>query len=301
MFCDGCDRGWHSYCLDPYVGSSTIHTSLTLTFPHRPLSKPPRGTWKCPLCLGQTVPKPLSERPKKPAPVVVEPPPPAPAPVERAATNGKRSNGKRGDASSVASGSVRSRGKGKAKAAGQGGGVSPSVPMGDVPIRDEPRPSSPLRPPPPIVDTPRRHEPVDTPVPTDGSRTKRPRVIEKLRLVTSAVRDTPVRRGTSPPDIVVQDATPTPVLPRPSTIIKIKLPQAMIRERDKKKRKRSPAAAAALALEGEEDEEVPFGGIIKGEDADTTRTAIQEEDKVAFEHSRTAAEVRSKALLIGFS
>lgn len=75
----------------------------------------------------------------------------------------------------------------------------------------------------------------------------------------------------------------------------------MIRERDKKKRKRSPAAAAALALEGEEDEEVPFGGIIKGEDADTTRTAIQEEDKVAFEHSRTAAEVRSKALLIGFS
>jgi hypothetical protein len=126
-------------------------------------------------------------------------------------------------------------------------------------------------------------------------------VIEKLRLVTSSVRDTPVRRGTSPPVVVVQDATPTPAPSRPSTIIKIKLPQAMIRERDRKKRKRSPAAAAALALEEEEDDEEPFGGIIKGEDADTTRTAIQEEDKIAFEHSRTTAEVRLMVFSKGVS
>ncbi|ORY32175.1 hypothetical protein BCR39DRAFT_524465 [Naematelia encephala] len=32
MFCDGCDRGYHSYCLDP------------------PLAKPPKGTWLCTKC-----------------------------------------------------------------------------------------------------------------------------------------------------------------------------------------------------------------------------------------------------------
>ncbi|ORX38192.1 hypothetical protein BD324DRAFT_619910 [Kockovaella imperatae] len=32
MFCDGCDRGWHSYCLNP------------------PLVKPPKGQWLCPTC-----------------------------------------------------------------------------------------------------------------------------------------------------------------------------------------------------------------------------------------------------------
>ncbi|WRT68757.1 uncharacterized protein IL334_005737 [Kwoniella shivajii] len=34
MFCDTCDRGWHSYCLNP------------------PLAKPPKGSWHCPICLG---------------------------------------------------------------------------------------------------------------------------------------------------------------------------------------------------------------------------------------------------------
>ncbi|KAK1921043.1 hypothetical protein DB88DRAFT_444285 [Papiliotrema laurentii] len=33
MFCDGCDRGWHSYCLNP------------------PLAKPPKGQWFCPKCV----------------------------------------------------------------------------------------------------------------------------------------------------------------------------------------------------------------------------------------------------------
>ncbi|OXG78193.1 hypothetical protein C349_04861 [Cryptococcus neoformans var. grubii Br795] len=33
MFCDTCDRGWHSYCLNP------------------PLAKPPKGSWHCPKCL----------------------------------------------------------------------------------------------------------------------------------------------------------------------------------------------------------------------------------------------------------
>ncbi|KAK8854477.1 hypothetical protein IAR55_003215 [Kwoniella newhampshirensis] len=33
MFCDTCDRGWHSYCLNP------------------PLAKPPKGAWHCPKCV----------------------------------------------------------------------------------------------------------------------------------------------------------------------------------------------------------------------------------------------------------
>ncbi|WWD19388.1 hypothetical protein CI109_103848 [Kwoniella shandongensis] len=33
MFCDTCDRGWHSYCLNP------------------PLAKPPKGAWHCPKCI----------------------------------------------------------------------------------------------------------------------------------------------------------------------------------------------------------------------------------------------------------
>lgn len=170
--------------------------------------------------------------------------------------------------------------------------MSPALPM-----MDELRQVSPPRRSSPNRNTPRQREEVDTPVPTHGSRSKRPRVIEKLRLVTSAVRETSVRLGTSPPTLIVQDATPTPAPPRPTVKIKLKLPQAMVRDRDKKKRKRSPAAAAALALEEEEEEEEPFGGVIKGEDADTTRTAIQKEDKIAFEQSRAAAEVRRQAKL----
>lgn len=42
----------------------------------------------------------------------------------------------------------------------------------------------------------------------------------------------------------------------------------------------------------EEEEQVPFGGIIEGDDADTTRTDIKEADKDAFEKSRKAAEAK---------
>jgi len=52
MFCDGCDRGWHLYCLRPA------------------LNKPPRGLWHCPLCKpakSAAAPK-RSESPPKVAP-----------------------------------------------------------------------------------------------------------------------------------------------------------------------------------------------------------------------------------------
>lgn len=44
------------------------------------------------------------------------------------------------------------------------------------------------------------------------------------------------------------------------------------------------------AAEEEEEEKVPFGGIITGDDADTTRTSIQDKDKAAFERALQAAE-----------
>ncbi|WVW85215.1 hypothetical protein I302_107253 [Kwoniella bestiolae CBS 10118] len=48
MFCDTCDRGWHSYCLVPA------------------LAKPPKGSWYCPRCVSESSPLPSSSsRPTK--------------------------------------------------------------------------------------------------------------------------------------------------------------------------------------------------------------------------------------------
>jgi len=41
-----------------------------------------------------------------------------------------------------------------------------------------------------------------------------------------------------------------------------------------------------------EEEKVPYGGIITGEDADTTKTTILEKDKELFEKSRLVAETK---------
>ncbi len=53
MFCDGCDRGWHLYCLSP------------------PLAKPPKGQWQCPTCeAGDTQPvRPSHPSSPHPAPM----------------------------------------------------------------------------------------------------------------------------------------------------------------------------------------------------------------------------------------
>lgn len=206
-----------------------------------PLKNPPRGQWKCPLCLGQPVPKPPEAAVRIKGDKEKEK-------ERRDKVDSREGEGKvkkRREASGTPSGSMTSRrGKDKAKAE-----VPTPVPV--VPIETK------------SVEA--------TPAPTDAARSKRPR-IERLRLVTSSH---------------TESATPKPeppVVSRPSTIIKIKLPQAMLQNRDKKKRKVAP-------VEDEEDEEeLPFGGVIKGEDADTTRTAVQEEDKLAFEQSRRAAE-----------
>ncbi|WVN86105.1 uncharacterized protein L203_101264 [Cryptococcus depauperatus CBS 7841] len=51
MFCDTCDRGWHSYCLRP------------------PLAKPPKGAWHCPKCT------PVRSHPPLSAPLSIPPTP----------------------------------------------------------------------------------------------------------------------------------------------------------------------------------------------------------------------------------
>ncbi len=83
------------------------------------------------------------------------------------------------------------------------------------------------------------------------------------------------------------DATPTQV--RSSTVIKIRLPLhggGGLKGVKKRKRGDSPVEPEEPA-----DPPEPFGGVITGEDADTRATEVKEADKLAFEKSRTAAEV----------
>jgi len=56
LFCDGCDRGWHSYCLNPYVDNMISADDI------RPLSAPPKGMWYCPMCSGDHKPTPSSSK-----------------------------------------------------------------------------------------------------------------------------------------------------------------------------------------------------------------------------------------------
>lgn len=233
---------------------------MLIACPISPLSKPPRGIWKCPLCLGQPVPKPpdaavrmkadkgkADKEKEKGEPKVDD---------EGEMQKGKKST--RREASGTPSGSVAGRrSKGRSR-------VEPPV---VVPV------ATPLE--------KQVERPVETKAVEETTRSKRPR-IDRLRLVTPATVES------ASPKAAISKPEPTVVAPapasRPTTIIKIKLPQAMLQNRDKKKRKIAPVE------EEEEEEELPFGGIIRGEDADTTRTAVQEEDKLAFELSLKRAE-----------
>lgn len=48
----------------------------------------------------------------------------------------------------------------------------------------------------------------------------------------------------------------------------------------------------SMEVEEEEEERIPYGGIITGADADTSKTVITDSDKAAFERSAAAAEKR---------
>jgi hypothetical protein len=123
------------------------------------------------------------------------------------------------------------------------------------------------------------------------ARLKRPR-IDKLRHVTSSYK------SPSPSAEQAPSSPPAPPVSRPTTIIKIRIPPALLQNKDTKKRKRPSVDGlatrrnAAMEAATDDEPEEPFGGVIKGEDADTSRTTIHEEDKAAFEQSRKAAEVR---------
>ncbi|KAJ9110843.1 hypothetical protein QFC19_001352 [Naganishia cerealis] len=263
MFCDGCDRGWHSYCLDP------------------PLDKPPKGTWKCPMCMGTPFPsKSASTKADRP----VDPPTVAAAQVMKEDTRTPgvgiikipRRAGKR-ESTPVNS---RSRGKGKAK-------MSPLA----LPSPDPMSESSGLVG--KAEECPSAEDKPSTSLSGTVARLKRPR-IDKLRLITSSHKSP--SPSVEPAPVDPPSSSPAPPSARPTTIIKLRLPTALLQNKEKKKRKRPSIDGLHGAGHGvideavDEEPEEPFGGVIKGEDADTTRTAIREEDKVAFEQSRKAAE-----------
>lgn len=91
----------------------------------------------------------------------------------------------------------------------------------------------------------------------------------KLNASSSRPKDKAPRR---PPRMSVEAApSPTPL------VLKLRVPSASRRD---------------LEVEEEPEEQVPYGGVIEGDDADTSKTAITEADKVLFEKSRKAAELR---------
>ena len=55
---------------------------------------------------------------------------------------------------------------------------------------------------------------------------------------------------------------------------------------------RVPAVRRQTVEVENEEEKVPFGGVITGQDAETSRTKITQPDKVAFERSRMTAETK---------
>ncbi|WVQ79573.1 hypothetical protein IAT38_001672 [Cryptococcus sp. DSM 104549] len=99
-------------------------------------------------------------------------------------------------------------------------------------------------------------------------------------------------------DSVFTDAPP---LPTPRLKVKIPNPKANNRGLGPSAtpegtpmivRLRVPSANTKRQLEEAEEEKVPYGGVITGADADTSKTAVQEADKEAFEAARRAAEMK---------
>lgn len=58
----------------------------------------------------------------------------------------------------------------------------------------------------------------------------------------------------------------------------------------RKIRLRVTSAQQDVEVEEEEEEKVPYGGVIEGADADTSKTKLSDADKAAFEKARKAAE-----------
>jgi len=92
---------------------------------------------------------------------------------------------------------------------------------------------------------------------------------------------------------------------RRPTMIKIKLPAMAVNQKSarptipRKRRRSSPTLVEDLRETTEPKEpEVPFGGIITGADADTSKTSVCKVDLDLFESTRRAAEVSFSFLKI---
>ena len=86
--------------------------------------------------------------------------------------------------------------------------------------------------------------------------------------------------------------------PRRPTVIKIKLPGMVANQKSarptvaRKRRRSSPTLIEDPDETAEPKEpEIPFGGIITGADADTSKTSISKADLDLFDSTRRAAEV----------
>ncbi|GMK57631.1 hypothetical protein CspeluHIS016_0404650 [Cutaneotrichosporon spelunceum] len=210
LFCDGCDRGWHSYCLVPYVFEFVLADEI------RPLKGPPQGVWYCNTCAVDF--KGNKKTSTSPAPKTSTPAPKAAA----------------------------SSRKGKERAV--------ATPLLEVQVH-----------------TPRdRKRKANTSLSRDDTPLSEPPL--KLRLKANGhPKDRDKSRRVSNPD------ASTATSPSGGLVLKLRVPSASRRD---------------VEIEEEPAEQVPYGGVIEGDDADTSRTSILESDKVLFEKSRKAAENR---------
>lgn len=215
LFCDGCDRGWHSYCLVPYV-CNIINADMS-----SPLAGPPKGAWYCDHCAVDF----NKTNNNKPSTSTTDPVKPTPA-----------------------KSTIASR-KGKERAVD-----TPNPEMQGPTPRDRKRKADSTM---SRDDTPLAEPPPKIRLKANGH----PKERDKGR---RAPRDTPV-------------AEPSTATSPSGVVIKLRVPSASRRD---------------VEVEEEPEEQVPYGGVIEGEDADTSRTSILDSDKALFEKSRKTAESR---------
>lgn len=305
MFCDRCDRGWHLYCLDP------------------PLSKPPRGKWICPSCLALEahVLKTLKsdtasgkKRARHPGSSLSKSP--------LASSFGSWEAGP-----NIGSASLR----GNANAAVFNGPMKPSSPLA-MEIEDEPSPQTigeakasahhgaallgkgrRKRKP---TDLDRSYElsisPQRSNSPTGrpsgrgrppGRKSKEKRhdlsgqgMVVRLKVGSRKEKDMSGKgKGKSSSAHPMHHSR----VARPTSLALPDLDIDMYDDEESESDASSVPTPRALSSESEAEEEDdqssdddPFGGILTGPQADTSKTAPQQEDKDRFERSKTAAETK---------
>ncbi|WVQ95279.1 hypothetical protein IAU59_002374 [Kwoniella sp. CBS 9459] len=219
MFCDSCDRGWHSYCLNP------------------PLALPPAGAWHCPKC------RPVgSSKLKIPLPSTSHSEPVIPNASSR---KGKEKAIPMEEQIQVTP-TARIKKSGSARAAS-------TLSVDDGVFEEH---SSRIK-----VKIPRKGK--------DKDKDRDKGDDHRLR-----GKGDPRGRGRGRSSLGVKDDENED---GPPMIVRLRVPSGPNKN---------------ATEEESEEEKIPYGGIITGDDADTTRTTITDKDKEAFEKSRKAAEIK---------